>query len=100
MPEAQGQHDGAGDGAGELGDVRHGLLRPRDQAEGPLPLRRGAAPERRHPGARVPVQGLAGGDVPEGLWGVHGEHGQGGRAHRHPGADQEEVCLGQLAADA
>ena len=96
MPEPRGQDDGAGDGAGELGDLRRGVLRPRRQAAGPLPLRRGPAQERRHPGARAPVPGLGGG-LPQGLRGVHGEHGQGGRAHRQPGGDQEDVRLCQLA---
>lgn len=97
VPEAQGQHDGAGDGARELNDVRHGLLRPGPEAQGPLPLRRGAAQERGDAGARVQVQGQrVGDDVPQGLWGVHGEHGQGRRAHRRPGGDQEEMCLCQL----
>lgn len=101
VPEAQGQHDGAGDGAGELHRVRHGLLRPGRGAEGALPLRRGAAQERGDQGARLPLQGRAvGGAVPRGLRGVHAQHGQGGRAHRRPGGDQEEVRLCQLASDA
>ena len=100
VPEPPGQDDGAGDGARQLHDVRHGLLRPGREADGALPLRRGAAQEPGDQGARLPLQGRrrrVGAGVPEGLWGVHGEHGQGRRAHRRPGRDQEEMCLRQLA---